>query len=105
MTNSIINVKVSGLNPGMTYRFGVIKSPSTDAEFVGEVIQTTIPMAPILVSHERYENGVKVVYGEPDEGQCPTLKVYSSPGPERESFRVQTHVYHFGEEIFLPDVP
>lgn len=105
-STSIINVKITGLNPGMTYRFGVVRSPSSEfPEYVGEVVQTTIPEVPILVSNKRYEDGISVVYGEPDEGNCPMLKVYSSPGSEKYNFRVISNMFPIGEPIYLPGVP
>lgn len=102
----MLNAQISGLEPGVTYRFGLVRSPSSEfPEYVGEVIQTTIPLEPVLVSHQRADGGIEVVYEAPDEGLCPMLKVYSSPGFERDNYRIVSNLYPSSEPIFLEGVP
>ena len=49
--NSLVNVQILGLTPGVTYRFGVVKSPTSDfPEYVGEQIQTTSEFASFVLS-------------------------------------------------------
>jgi len=105
-STSIIHAEIAYLNPGMTYKLAVVRSPSSDEpEVVGEVIQTTIPQAPILVSHKALSEGIEVIYGEPDEGACPMLKVYTNPGSDRDAFRVKSNLYPMGQPVILSDVP
>jgi len=105
-SNSLVNVRIGALNPGVTYRFGVIRAPFSEyPEYVGEIVQTTIPERPLFVSLEPFESGVKVEYGEPDDGDCPLLKIYTSPGDPKEMYRVKSRLHSIGEPVFLPNVP
>lgn len=65
----------------------------------------TVPLSPTLIKHSRQQNGLRIEYGKPDNGNCPNLKVYSSPGLKENSYRpsyrlFQTdEVFHFWFEI------
>jgi len=103
---TIIHAKITGLVPGITYRLNVIRSPSSDRpENVGEVVQTTIPLSPTLIKHSRQQNGLRIEYGKPDNGNCPNLKVYSSPGLKENSYRPSYRLFQTDEPIVLENVP
>lgn len=59
----------------------------------------TVPLSPTLIKHSRQQNGLRIEYGKPDNGNCPNLKVYSSPGLKENAYRPSYRLFQT-DEVF-----
>nr|XP_018669934.1 fibronectin isoform X2 [Ciona intestinalis] len=79
-SSSFINARIQELESGKVYKFNVTTIVNGIESNPAQVIQATVPPTPVVASIAQIGDGISLTFIEPEDGECPVVKVMYSPG-------------------------